>query len=156
MSRHGLLLTTVRPWVALGAIAFLATASIRPASAETRPLDLAAPPPPSAPPALSPLAPAPTPTVHRRNAGFIATGAVMFGLTWGLAVLFTVAAIGSRSVQLGDALTYSVPIVGPVAEGTNHHMDMGLMVFWSATELLGVVLFGLGMKGQDVPATAHW
>jgi hypothetical protein len=160
MSRHILSVVAVRRWVALGTVVFLGIALVHPAIGQLLAPALRAPPPaPAAPPSLSlsappPPAPSLVTTVHRRRTGLVATGAVIFGLSWGLAVFLSAALINARAVNSGTALEYSAPVVGPLAAGPEH--DKGLMAFWSATELLGVVLFGFGMKGEDVPVTARW
>lgn len=143
---------SVRSWVAAGVITCVVTAAVPKARADVQPPDSS--PAFTAPASASPppFAPA-SPKVHRRRRAAVATGAVIFGLSWGLAVFLGAAMIGSGCCQRSMAIGFFAPVVGPIASGPA--ADQGLMLFWSAAQLGGVILFAYGMRGEDVPASAE-
>jgi len=128
--------------VAFVMIACGASAPLRPARAQTQP---------SFAPAAAPAPPLPVTTIHRRRPGLIATGAVLFGLSYGGALFLSAAMLNSRCCSGDMALDFAIPVIGPVAGGPEP--DRAVMILWSGAQLLGVVLFYYGMKGEDAPAT---
>jgi hypothetical protein len=149
----------VRRGVALLTLAFVASAGLRPALAETSSFGPTAPPPelaapiPSPPPpsTTSPQAP-PRPQatkVHRRRTGLVAAGAVIFGLSYGGALVLSALFINcGRCISPDNALDFAIPIIGPAAGGPSHDSD--LMIAWGAAQLGGALMLIYGLKGEDV------
>ncbi|HEY7374357.1 MAG TPA: hypothetical protein VIF57_19495 [Polyangia bacterium] len=136
--------------LAFGVLVVFATTALRPAVAETRLPAAAAPP---AEDAAYPQVPAhrQLTMVHKRRTGAILAGAVIFGISYGLALGLSGAMFASDCCNGSMAIDFAIPVIGPVAGGPS--ADSGLMMFWSGAQLLGAVLLGYGIKGEDVPET---
>jgi hypothetical protein len=139
--------------LAFGVLVFFVTTALRPALAETRlpaaaPADAAVP---SKEDAAYPQLPAhrQLTMVHKRRTGAIVSGAVIFGISYGLALVLSGAMFASNCCNTSMAIDFAIPVLGPAAGGPS--ADSGLMLFWSGAQLLGAVLLAYGIKGEDVP-----
>ena len=134
--------------VTLGVLAFFVTTALRPALAETRPPESAVP---SKEDAAYPQIPAhrQLTLVHKRRTGAIVGGAVIFGVSYGLALFLSGAMFASNCCNTSMAIDFAIPVIGPAAGGPS--ADSGLMLFWSGAQLVGAIMLGYGIKGEDVP-----
>lgn len=107
-------------------------------------------PVPVAPPPLQSRGRPEVKRVHRKRAGLVAAGAVVFGLSYGGALVLSGLAINSRCCDPGMAVDFAIPIVGPVAGGPSP--DRNIMIAWSAAQLGGALMLVYGLKGEDVDA----
>jgi hypothetical protein len=134
--------------VAFGVLAFFVTTALRPAFAETHLPAAAAPP---AEDAAYPQVPAhrQLTMVHRKRTGALVGGAVIFGISYALALGLSGAMFASDCCNRSMAIDFAIPVIGPVAGGPS--ADSGLMMFWSGAQLVGAIMLGYGIKGEDVP-----
>lgn len=133
--------------VAVGLLVVVfASTSLRPARAETGPPAASRP----AQDAAYPQVPAhrQLTMVHKRRTGGILGGAVIFGISYGIALFFSGAMLASKCCTTSMAIDFAIPVLGPVAGGPS--ADGGFMMFWSGAQLLGAVLLVYGIKGEDV------
>jgi hypothetical protein len=132
----------------LAVLVFFTCPPLRPARAETRPPEAAGS---SKEDAAYPQIPAhqQLTIVHKRRTGAIVGGAVVFGISYGLALFLSGAMFASNCCSTSMAIDFAIPVLGPAAGGPS--ADSGLMLFWSGAQLLGAVLLVYGIKGEDVP-----
>ena len=118
------------------------------------------------PPVSEPLAErVPPRLVHRPRFGPLITGAVVFGVSYGLAVFagwaYAVAGIddGSNDGGGSDAWRLLVPLAGPLlaasTDGSGDLPDLGWAKYvgWSLAQVAGTALLIYGAVGHDVPST---
>lgn len=145
-----------RVFVALATLfALVGNIALRPALAQTPAAGLAGPPLiPAATVLTPPTAGAPAPPravlVHQRRTGLTVGGGIIFGLSWGGAVFLSVAMLASGCCHPSNAISFSIPVLGPVAAGPM--ADSDVMILWSLAQLGGAVMLYYGLKGEDVPA----
>jgi len=120
----------------------------------------------AAPPPVSEQLAAPVPPrlVHRPRFAPLITGAVVFGVSYGLAVFFgwayAVASIDDGSNDGGtDAWLLLIPLAGPLlaasTDGRGDLPDLGWAKYvgWSLAQVAGTALLIYGAVGHDVPGT---
>lgn len=132
-----------RQGVALGVIAFVGAAAVRPAQAQDAPVPEGAqaapevapvpgngwapppayapygyPPGPYPPPGYATYPQGPPPMVHRIRRGLVIGGAVTFGVSWGISALVSTVLLDNGSGCNGScresANVFWIPIVGPI------------------------------------------
>jgi len=108
---------------------------------------------PSGPPAM----------VHRPWRGFLVGGVVTFGVTWGLAVIFSSFADDSSNDCFSDscramARYFWIPVAGPVLAQSSANgggINWTMATIWSLAEAAGVVMTIVGIAGHDVPEYSY-
>lgn len=108
--------------------------------------------------------PSPGPSmVHEPLAGLFIAGAVVFGVSYGFALLasfavsvngFDVDAAPCGSCK-SDALKLAIPVAGPLIldAGSSPGDRSGWLLLWSGVEAAGMAMLIWGLVGHDVPQT---
>jgi hypothetical protein len=115
-------------------------------------------------PVREPLAePVPPRLVHRPRFGPLITGAVVFGVSYGLAVFFgygyLLTNIDGPEDGGAQAWLLFIPLAGPLLAASNQESsdipDLGWATYvgWSLAQVAGTALLIYGAVGHDVPRT---
>ena len=94
-------------------------------------------------------------TEHRPRRGLVIGGAVLFGVSWGIAasvslLLGDCSGCSSTSNNMSEVLW--TPIAGPVLAGARDSgsNDTAVWIMWSVAQLAGATMFVIGVMGHDV------
>jgi hypothetical protein len=95
-------------------------------------------------------------TEHRPRRGLVIGGAVLFGVTWGLAASISLLATDGSLCSTANCRDMMevlwIPIAGPALAGARDSGSDGTAtwILWSVAELAGVTMFVIGVIGHDV------
>ncbi len=102
-----------------------------------------------------PLPPPQLVTEHRPRRGLVIGGAILFGVSWGIAasvsLLLSDCSSSCSTTDKNVAEVLWIPIAGPFLAGRETgSSDTPIWIAWSLAELAGATMFVIGVMGHDV------